>query len=413
MVKKDVIKTLVWITNSFRTDSRLMSNLSGLCSFVYYSPYYFAGQRERQIYEKCNQENLDSFYYSLHQFNSQLKDKQNKLYIFKVNDPINHINGLIKKYGFTNVVIDQPLFAMWHSIKLDQLNVPFKIIDSALIDDNCIKMTAKSRWMSHIKNINKFKPHKWNTTIHHLKLNEKIATYPKPKVISEYLNTEKLLERLKTVALNYSETRDRFNGQTQLSTLLHNGLIDPHNLFLNTVALFKNRVNDFLNPEEKHVPILRQFAFREISIITARVNNLTLEDSVKKWAKILMHHTAYENLINSKPNPKSELTFDKIKNSNTGIAELDSILKPFNKCLIMPNRARMYYAGKIFYESKTGLSALELLIDTFDLIGLDGQSPNNYTQSISALGLSYGKVMLMSAERTFKLLGYKIVKNEI
>jgi hypothetical protein len=73
----------------------------------------------------------------------------------------------------------------------------------------------------------------------------------------------------------------------------------------------------------------------------------------------------------------------------------------------MPNRARMYFAGKVFYESKTGLEALEALIDTFDLIGLDGQCPNNYMQCISSLGLSYGKVMLLSHIRTFDLLQYK------
>ena len=92
---------------------------------------------------------------------------------------------------------------------------------------------------------------------------------------------------------------------------------------------------------------------------------------------------------------------------NTGVKELDKILKHFNKTGIMPNRARMYFAGKVFYESKTGIDALNTLIDTFDIIGLDGQCPNNYLQCISAMGLSYGKVMMFSADRTFNLLQYE------
>ena len=59
------MKTLVWITNSFRQDSRLTSKLSGECTFAFYSPYYFAGKREQQIYKKCSQANLDAFYHSL------------------------------------------------------------------------------------------------------------------------------------------------------------------------------------------------------------------------------------------------------------------------------------------------------------------------------------------------------------
>jgi hypothetical protein len=66
----------------------------------------------------------------------------------------------------------------------------------------------------------------------------------------------------------------------------------------------------------------------------------------------------------------------------------------------------MYFAGKVFYESKTGIDALNTIVDTFDLIGLDGQCPNNYIQCIDAMGLSYGKVMMFSNTRTFELLNY-------
>jgi deoxyribodipyrimidine photolyase len=153
--------------------------------------------------------------------------------------------------------------------------------------------------------------------------------------------------------------------------------------------------------------MLRQFTFREINIITARRNNLTMENTPMEWAEIVMHHKALDNLKTATLKPNSNVNLETIRNGNTGVKELDLILKHFNKTGIMPNRARMYFAGKVFYESKTGIEALTTLIDTFDIIGLDGQCPNNYLQCISAMGLSYGKVMMFSADRTFNLLQYE------
>lgn len=404
------MRTLVWITNSFRIDSRLTNSLSGPCTFVFYSPYYFAGKREKEIYDNCSQENLDAFYHSLHQFDSALKDKRNKLYVFKEKDPISHLNFLIEKYGFDRLVIDQPLFAMWHSIDLLRLSLNYEFIDSALIDDGCFKMTAKSRWMSHVKKIGTEPLYQWNPEITRFSLDENSKSYPKPKTVTPFLDIDSIMERLKRIAPTYGNTRDRHDGQTQLSTLLHNGMIDPHNVFYELASDFENSGCDLSINEGLHAAMLRQFAFREINIITVRRNNLTLENTPHEWAQTLMHHKAYENMMEATPNPSSTVNIDTIKTASTGISDLDKILRPFIQTGIMPNRARMFFAGKVFYESKTGLEALETLIDTFDLIGLDGQSPNNYVQCVSALGLTYGKVMLMSAKRTFELLDYKSSK---
>jgi deoxyribodipyrimidine photolyase len=402
------MRTLVWVTNSFRTDSRLTSSLEGECTFVYYSPYYFAGKREKSILKKTSQSNLDAFYFSLHQFNLHLQEKGSYLYVYKKQNPIEHINQLCKELGYDRVIIDQPLFAMWHSIDLLQLNVPYSIIDSALVDDTCFKMTAKSRWMTHVKKISTEKPYQWNPNIKHKGIpTPHVDTYPIPHRISHFLDTDSVIERALEIAPTYGLTRDRHNGQTQLSTLMHNGMVDPHNLFFEIANQFKNSGADLNVNEGLHASMLRQFAFREMNILTARKNNLTMENTPHEWAQTLMHHKAYENMMTSAPNPNSTVNFDTIKSANTGVYELDSLLKPFVQSGIMPNRARMYFAGKVFYESKTGLEALETLIDTFDLIGLDGQSPNNYIQCVSSLGLTYGKVMLMSAKRTFELLDYE------
>ena len=76
------MRTLVWITHSFRLDSRLTDSLEGECTFVYYSPYYFSGKREQSILRRTSQQNLDAFYYSLHEFNNQFFKKDENQYNF-------------------------------------------------------------------------------------------------------------------------------------------------------------------------------------------------------------------------------------------------------------------------------------------------------------------------------------------
>ena len=403
------MKKLIWITHSFRLDSRLTDTIEGDCTFVYYSPYYFAGNREKSILRRTSQKNLDAFYHSLHQFDNQLQEKGSKLYIFKSDDPINHINSLCKEYGYDQIIIDQPIFAMWHTIDLLKLNTPYQYIDSDLIDDQCFKMTAKSRWMSHVKRNSTEKIFKWNSNIKHYSLSNYIEeSYPIPKNhISDFLNIDSVIKRALEISPNYGNTRDHHNGQTQLSTLIQNGMVDPHNLFFEIARQFENSGSDLSVNEGLHAAMLRQFTFREINLIYSRRNNLTMENTPMEWAEIMMHHKALENLKSATPKPNSTVNIDSIRNGNTGVPELDKILKHFNKTGIMPNRARMYFAGKVFYESKSGQHALSTLIDTFDLIGLDGQCPNNYLQCISALGLSYGKVMLFSKDRSFNLLQYE------
>ena len=72
----------------------------------------------------------------------------------------------------------------------------------------------------------------------------------------------------------------------------------------------------------------------------------------------------------------------------------------------MPNRARMYFAGWMFYNQPTGIDALNWIILTFDLLLNDGQCPTNYTKSCSSMNLQYGKVMLLNKNRVMDLLAY-------
>lgn len=401
-------KTLVWVTHSFRADSRLTSMLSGDCTFVYYSPWHFAGLRERNIYQNCSIENLDAFYFSINAFNSFLQSKGGKIHVFRESDVVAHINNLVAKHGFTHLVIDQPQFAFWHSVNLDNIASRVKIskIDSDLVDASCFKMTAKSRWTTHIQHLNTFKPHAWNPQINAQAL-QGYSDYVYPAAQQpDLLNISKINARLDQVVYTYGETRDRHDGQTRLSTALHNGVIDPTNTFFAIANRFKNRG---INPALLDGPaaaILRQLAFREISILQARRHNLTLEDEPIVWAQRLMHIDAYNNMVSIKPNPTSNVTWQTVSAAKTGDKDLDFLLSELKSTGIMPNRARMWFASKIFYESHTGLDALTTLINTFDLLGLDGQSPNNYTQCCNALGLTYGKVLKMNRDNAFKLLKY-------
>jgi len=72
----------------------------------------------------------------------------------------------------------------------------------------------------------------------------------------------------------------------------------------------------------------------------------------------------------------------------------------------MPNRARMFFAGWLFYNAPSGLDALNWLLGTFDLFLLDGQCPTNYVQSVSSMNMQYGKVMLLNRNNVENLLSY-------
>jgi deoxyribodipyrimidine photolyase len=399
------MKTLVWLTHSFRTDSRLTTKLEGPCTFVYYSPYYFAGEREKQILKHCSKQNLEAFYESLDMMKKSLRAIGHDLYVFKQTNPIEHINSLIDTYGFTKVIIDLPLFGMWKSTDPMEIKVPFELVDSDLIDDECPRMTAKSRWMAHTRNLENIKFHKWNPAILPHSINEVTDTYPqynRNSLIMPHVAKYRAI----AMAPKYGETRDKHNGQTRLSTAFQNGTVDPHNMFYQIVKEFQIIGADFSVNEGAHASMLRQFAFREISIIQSRRTGLTMEDNSIDWAKAIITEKSYENLV-TKTNTESTLTFEQIRNANTGDELVDQILSESYKIGVMPNRARMFYAGWLFYNAPTGIEALQWLINTFDLLLLDGQCPTNYMQSCSTMNLQYGKVMLLNRNRVQELLQYE------
>lgn len=398
-------KTLVWLTHSFRVDSRLTSKLEGPCTFVYYSPYYFAGPREKAILKNCSKQNLEAFYESLDIMRKSLKAIGHDFYVFKQSDPIEHINSLIDTYGFTRVIIDLPLFGMWKTTDPMEIKVPFELVDSDLIDDECFKMTAKSRWMAHTRDMSNIKLHSWNSNIQSYSINEQSESYPsytRNPLIMPHTVKDRALE----IAPTYGQTRDKHDGQTRLSTALQNGTIDPRNMFYSIAKQFESEGADFSKNEGAHASMLRQFTFREIAIIQARRTSLTMENEIIEWAKAVLTEKSYENLV-THTNIESQLTFEQIKTATTHDPLINRILSESYQVGVMPNRARMFFAGWLFYNAPTGVEALLWLIRTFDCLLLDGQCPNNYMQCCSTMNLQYGKVMLLNRQRVQDLLKYE------
>jgi len=399
------MKTLVWLTHSFRLDSRLTANLSGPCTFVYYSPYYFAGDREREILKGCSTKNLQAFYQSLDEMQNLLLSKGHQLIVFKEKDPIAHINQLISKYEFERVVIDLPLFGMWKTTDPMLLSVPFEMVDSDLIDDECLKMTAKSRWMSHTRKVQTEKLYEWNSEITPFAISEKSKGYPTYESNS-LIDPKPVIDRALHMATTYGQTRDKHDGQTRLSTAFQNGVIDPHNTFYKIARLFDVHGADFTKNEGAHAAMLRQFAFREMTIIQTRRANLTMEDQPIEWARQFLTPASLQNM-QSRVNEQSTLTLDLLKSANTGDTLIDKILSESYSTGVMPNRARMFFAGWMFYNAPSGILALEWLIHIFDQFLLDGQCPTNYTQCTSSMNMQYGKVMLLNRDRVKQLLNYE------
>lgn len=396
------MKTLVIITHSFRLDSRLTASLNDEISFLYYSPYYFANSTEKNILANTSKLNLDCFYWSINTFKEDLQKNGFDLIIRKSANPIDDINEICNKFNFDNIVIDQPLFAFWKSFDVTKLEYPYKIVDSDTVQDTCLNRTAKSRWLSHIKTLDTEKQYRFTKTAKYFDLNLQSESYPIVEIPTKLLSERYLIERLIKIAPTYGQTRDKHDGQTSLSTALQNGTIDPHNIFYFTAKLFD--IKDRTVNEGIHASMLRQFAFREMNIMSARTRCLSMESSIEDWTSILTI-SAFNNL-QEQVNANSNITWKNLKTSSTPFKLVNTILTNFYETGIMPNRARMYIIGKLFYESPTGIDGLKWCIALFNLYGIDGQSPNNYMQCVSSLGLSYGKVMLLNQNNVENLLSY-------
>ena len=394
-------KCLIIVDHSFRTNSFLFqkaSMYSEIC-VVHVSNYYLS-----KGFESFYKESNNKYYYKvLDDFATQLKEKYDlNLKVLKSKNAVDVIEEFCKKENVEKVFYDKPLF----SEKLEFNNLNVEEIDSDSFIDSCTKMTAKSRWIYWANNkaanndiycsYKKVKDFGVIGSVH--TPNGENAAEIRKEVYVAY-------ERFKQKLMTYHESRNEREGSTKLSKFLHHGLVDARVITYLTLAVSPR----YIDKDFPTVPLLRQLAFREISIRKCREKNIGLLDDIKVSAKKLLDEKSFNNLRDNEFD--AVFTKEQFMNGNTGIDLLDSEIKLCIENRWMPNRLRMWLSGECYWGLGGGFKSLETLIKFFNLYSEDGQSPNNIVSCIGCMKMSYGKVMKYNKERTFRLIeGKEVIK---
>lgn len=388
-------KCLIIIDHSFRTNSLLFHkalNLYNNMCVIHISNYYL-DEKFKSFY---NNNNNEYYYKVLDDFASQLKKKYNlSLKIIKKPTAVDIIEDFCKKENVEKVFYDKPLFAE----RLVFKNLIVEEVDSDSFIDSCTKMTAKSRWIYWTRN----KLANNDIYCSYRKVNDfgiigstHIINKANAKEIrQEVVNT---YSRFKEKLMSYHVTRNEREGSTKLSKFLHHGLIDARVITYLTLAVSPR----FIEKDFPTVPLLRQLAFREISIRKCREKSIGLLDDIKITAKKLLDEKSYNNLLNNEIN--AVFNKEQFMNGNTGIDLIDKEIKLCIQNRWMPNRLRMWLSGECYWGLGGGFKSLETLIEFFNLYSEDGQSPNNIVSCIGCMKMTYGKVMKYNEKRTFRLI---------
>ena len=389
-------KCLIVLDHSFRLNSLLIKTACDnydQVSFVYPSNWYWSSAA-RSLYKNTD---ISMHKEALNHFACSLKEKLNiDLYILKSAHPEKDIQEYCQSNKIDKVLYDMPLFS---KDSLDIKNVCLEVIDSDSYDPSCLKMTAKSRWVYWAKN---------RKDIQDVKFDHKTIksfgglgeVYQTDKALYEkserYIKS--LWERVEEKILTYHTTRNMRNGSTQISTALHHGLIDARQL----THILLSLAPDFIEKGNVLVPLLRQLAFREISILKARSKNMSMFDTAEQWSMALLDKASQDNLKENTFQPdffKEELFSGQTNNPLLNAEVLNCKEKRW-----MPNRLRMWFAGECYWGLGGGYQSLETLIQFFNEHTDDAQSPNNYISCVESMRLKYGKVMRFNEKRTFKLI---------
>ena len=385
---------LIILNHTLRINSKIFRDAlksHTVVTVVYVSPWYNK-KEERKIIKAGDQ----TFYkMCINHFAYELQNKLDiPLYLLNSEEPWEVINQLMTERDFTSVYYDMPLFGS------SNMSLPedIVIVDSDSYDPDCTKMTAKSRWVYWSKN-------RKNNIIRdpqvkickHFNLSLPVYKPKKEMYIELKEEIDKVLARLNDIVPLYHKTRNHKEGSTRLSKYLHHGVIDAAEITCSLIAIS----SDFMTNDHPLVPLLRQLAFREISIRKTRLKNLTMETPIKQWAEVLLDKKSYENLIKEFP---AKFTDDQFLSGETGILILDNEINRLKEEKWAPNRIRMWLSSQCYYGLGGGINSLITLINLFDMYSDDGQSPNNYISCVETMRLQYGKVMNYNTERTFRLI---------
>lgn len=385
-------KALVWVTHSFRMNSRLMEAAEQYdCAFVYVSSWWLAGPEERRILSRSSFRNNALFRWSLARFASELAERGHKLTILRGPSSVKELIDEAKSAGITQILFDDTLFAVWRSLDLDSLGIPVIRIDSDLIDPKCDKRTAKSRLESHMAgpiSVAKVNP----ILTKPIKLHLASKPYGTEGTAGFDVEFAATCIHARKIAKSYSQTRDSEVGQTKLSKWFQHGVLDPANVF-----------SSLKSKPTTDPGLLRQMCFRELHIMKARRLGLTLEDGPGGWCGAILDRKSFAEFRNSKRDV-APVTLGALVSASTGDKLVDRIMKHAVESGHMPNRARMFLAGWCYSHTQTAAQSYELCSSVFDLVLDDGQCPTNRIQNAEALALKYGKVMQFNRQRTWSLL---------
>ena len=389
-----MVKCLVILSHSFRTNSRIFKRAvseSDEVAVLYPSPWYW-NEAERDLYnntcDKFHKNAVNHFAYELK------KDFGIDLHILKSKEPVHDIQDFCADHSFDLVLYDLPLFGK-DCLEFPDLTV--QDVDSDSYDPECLRMTAKSRWTYWVQNRTVVKEISPRSVKPSECLGEKYNV-DISSAESTSLEINSLWKRVETKLVGYFMTRNERDGSTRLSAYLHQGLIDGPTFVSNILSLDPG----YLEKGNPLIPILRQLAFREISIRKARTRMLSLTSGADEWAQTLLDEKSYNNLTKTSHEPT--FTKESLFKGSTGQETLDREIKLCLENRWMPNRARMWFAGEVYWGLGGGIKSLNALVEFFNANCDDAQSPNNWVSCVESMRMQYGKVMRFNEKRTFRLL---------
>lgn len=402
---------IVVLDHSFRINSRVLAEAShsGLKLFIiYYSPYYHS-EKLRSIY-RDPRSNTELHRIALGSLSEDIHKLGGEVNLVLSGDPSEHLTQLAKDNPRVGAVYwDIPLFSpTWvpNDEELEALSVKVLPVCSDRFNPDISRRTAKSLSYTWAGTQNEVE-HSICKDVKFVKLDVDSATCPYSHAdgltyqnIRDHL-VDCSLRNIHNRAGDYLRTRNAYGGSCEASCLLQHGMLDAPSI-----------IHKLLQSQEFDVafPLLRQFAFRELAIKKARRHGLNMQSSLDDWVDALMTDKSACNIRDNEFEP--ECTVEEFQSGNTPDVALNYVILRAKNDRWMPNRARMWLAGEAYHMLGGGLKSLQALVDFFDFFIDDGQSPNNYINCISALSLSYGRVVRLNREKAIKLLELERVMEE-
>tara|TARA_Y100000361_G_C11137080_1_gene332648 strand:- start:308 stop:1501 length:1194 start_codon:yes stop_codon:yes gene_type:complete len=396
------MKALVWLTHSFRTQSKIFARGTSCneVSFVYYSPFYYDDDYA-MMYRNTRMEQEYWFRYSVSSFKLTLKQCDYDLYIYKEEDPVAHINNLIKKHGYEKVFIDKPLFNFPNTIDVTKINCKVEFVDSDIYDERCLSTEPYERvqyWLeNHQEYLNKVSPIFGSTNA---KLKEEDFLLLDDEGTLSLLEQDNVADYFINQMMDYSNTKKEPEGTFRISGHLQHGQVDAGTLILQILLA---SLYDRIAKKTWHIDPLISFAKREIAIIKARSSGLQPYDDVLAWAELLLDDHSYIHLTEAEYD--RQFTRSDVLNSNTGKEDLDEVLKMGKDKNWLPHLLRKWMAIEVFLGMGGGVEALETILDYFHYNIMDGQSPSTMINCIEVLQLKDGKLETLDKEEVFKIMG--------